>query len=309
MKSTEPSSPEDLRAKIRLMAVHWSLIQLKFPTHSTVQDYSEQIWSDYVEWLLGEEVYNNDVKDASGKMVYKPSWSVLLTYEMQIRKKAMRILNNERVSLKVALGRAMHDDRLAAKYFHNPVSLAAGHHAAVAAGGNKRAAPEPDGRPGDGAAAPVVREVRPKKEQQQQNVSWKAGWTATTTGGKEKCFRFQREKCPVPFSLDVPCPDGREHACAVCGEPHPMKRCNMRPAAKAAAADEAAAKGGGERRRERAREGAGGDRVPITATPRAVWPRGRSGSRPSWMGWRPQMMDAGSLECCTCLLARSAKLT
>ena len=49
-------------------------------------------------WLLGEEVYNNSVKEASGQAVYKPSWSTLISYEFQVRKKAMMILNCDQVS-------------------------------------------------------------------------------------------------------------------------------------------------------------------------------------------------------------------
>ena len=49
VKGELPRTPEDLRTKIRLMAVHWELVKLKFPNHVVVRGLSDQVWQDYVE--------------------------------------------------------------------------------------------------------------------------------------------------------------------------------------------------------------------------------------------------------------------
>ena len=45
------------------------------------------MWADYVEWLLGEDVYENFVHDDSGQVSYRPSWKIFTDFEYQVRKR------------------------------------------------------------------------------------------------------------------------------------------------------------------------------------------------------------------------------
>ena len=129
-----PANPEELRSKMRLMAHHWEMVRLKFPAKEFFAGLTMDLWSQYVNWLLGEDVYDNVVKDTVGNIVYRPSWHILLEYELQVRKRAFHQVNNAGVTIAQALKDAMMHQPTSIKYFTTPVSLAAG----AAAAGSKR---------------------------------------------------------------------------------------------------------------------------------------------------------------------------
>ena len=116
-----PASPE-----MRPMAHHWEMARFKFPAKEFFAGLTMDLWSQYVNWLLGEDVYDNVVRDTIGSIVYRPSWHILLEYELQVRKKALHQVNNTGVTITQALKDAMAHQPTSIKYFTTPVSLAAG---------------------------------------------------------------------------------------------------------------------------------------------------------------------------------------
>ena len=250
-----PENPEALRAKIRLMGTAWEFVRLKFPARPYLRGLASDVWTDHVEWLLGEEVYGNVVKDASGSMTYRPSWATLLELDFRVRKQAYHLVNTSGSTLEQALRAAREDTSLIQKYFLTPVSLAAGAEAARMAV-QKRPAPAewsgpPPTRQADGSAAnPVMYEHgakgrgkrtggrggkgagnrgnakgRGKKGVTHHNSGgWSAGEQNSTPDGRLKCFRFQRGKCTDPRCDKV-------HSCLVCNGPHGKKDCPRRQSA------------------------------------------------------------------------------
>ena len=251
-----PESPEALRAKIRLMGVAWEFVKLRFPARAAFQDLSPADWSDHVDWLLGEEIYQNVVKDSSNTVQYRPSWATILDLDYRVRKEAYRLVNKGEATLAKALARARKDTALLQRYFITPVALAAGAEAAYAASsgkGSRRvdADRQPPSRPAEGSQAPPAslgqpgkcsglkgsgkgkgsgRKGRGKNSGQgsggkgkptSDKTSWKSGTSNNTPDGRLKCFRYQRGNC------DGNC--GRVHSCLVCNGPHPVKDCPRLP--------------------------------------------------------------------------------
>ena len=251
-----PANPEELRSKMRLMAHHWEMVRLKFPAKEFFAGLTMDLWSQYVNWLLGEDVYDNVVKDTVGNIVYRPSWHILLEYELQVRKRAFHQVNNSGVTIAQALKDAMMHQPTSIKYFTTPVSLAAG--AAAAGSKRSRGSPQPS-RPAVGmaadAAAPAQGEGQgwwdnkyskkykkgDKKSGRGNGGSWRGGESAKTPDGRAKCFKYQRGACTGACD--------RVHVCLVCNGQHPANQCPRRPAASSTAAQDAALGGGAAGRR------------------------------------------------------------
>ena len=249
VESVPPETPEDLRRKFRIMAAAWEYVRLKHSSKAYLEGLGPEIWQEYVEWLLGEEVYQNGARNEKDEVIYRPSWATLLTYDFQVRRKALRDVNAGRIaSIAEALRKARGDEVTRSKYFLTPVSLAAG--AAVAReamrGRQRSRTPRREAhRPLDGlerSQTEAPRDAQPSKEgppppppgrgakgggkkggrgRDGAAKGWRAGGSRTTPDGRFKCFRYQRGKC------DGKC--GMVHSCYVCNGPHPMKECTRRP--------------------------------------------------------------------------------
>ena len=246
-ESTVPAKPEELRAKLKVLSILWEFVRLKFPKKFMVvgtakdPEYSMSIWSEYADWLLGDEVYENVVHSDGGNMKYRPAWSTLLELDYQVRRRAYKVMNEENITLRKALKEAMAHEPTFRKYFTMPTSLAAGAAAAAAASHtNKVPPPKQMDRPWDGAAEPAASWAAPatppprphkgqgklatpvKKPKKQGGKGWTSAASNTTPDGRLKCFKFQREKC---FVKDCP----RVHVCLVCNGDHPKIRCPKKP--------------------------------------------------------------------------------
>jgi len=223
--SSVPARPEELRTKFKILANHWEFVRLRNPQHPIFAGYSLHMWADYVDWLLGEDVYNSTIKDARGEIVYRPSWHTLLDYDFHLRKRLFFTINNQDLTLTQALNQAKEHQPTFNKYFSTPVSLAAGAAAANAAMAGRRArsrTPTRD-RPAEGTEAEQVSHLDQKghgkgkgkgKGKNKGNGNPKGngkgnkggggggggggdpngrqGASNFTPDGRAKCFRYQR---------------------------------------------------------------------------------------------------------------------
>ena len=229
-----PSKPEELRAKLRLMGHCWEFIRLKVPGKGYLADYDIAMWDRYADWLLGEEVYENVIKDDRSCVVFRPSWRLLLEYEFQVRKRMYFEVNNGGMTLKQALLSAQGHMPTTTKHFTIPVSLAAGSSGGgprTGGGSGARSRSPPGGRPSEGFDVPShsahhsayhARGPRGKgskgggsksgnaKSKPRNNPSGgdrreKTRENPKTPDGRDKCYKFQRGNCPGNC--------GRVHTC------------------------------------------------------------------------------------------------
>lgn len=81
-----PQDPEQLRTKLRLLGTMWEMIRIKAPSRAYLKGYPPHLWSEYADWLLGQDVWHMDVTAPGGNEVRRADWSTLLDLDNQIRK-------------------------------------------------------------------------------------------------------------------------------------------------------------------------------------------------------------------------------
>ena len=107
-----PKDIEELRMRYRIMSTHWELMKIKHPDRETFKHLTAQTWNDILEYLLGPKVYGYK----SGRGV-RLSWDDLLSYEFEIRKRAMRRVNAQGETIASALKEAKGNDELRSLFF------------------------------------------------------------------------------------------------------------------------------------------------------------------------------------------------
>ena len=253
-EATPPRNSEELRQRIKVMGIAWEFIRLRFPTKPFLNGLDAYTWSDHVEWLLGDEVYNMTVKDHLGEIVFRPAWHTLLTFELESRKAAFKLVNLKGSTLKKALEDTRKDPGLLQRHFITPTAMAAGADAARAASGSGSSSSRPaavqqqqlalmpfsGGRPAEGfdagssallpfggpfggsrPAKGKGRKGKGKGKSKTKPDGWKLTKNPMTPDGRQKCFRYNKETCPGDC--------GRVHVCLVCGGPHPLTKCPQKP--------------------------------------------------------------------------------
>ena len=223
-----PSEPEGFRYRMRLLSVKWVMLSDKFPNNARLKGLQPKTFNEHAEYILGPEVKGLDARDASGASIAKPTWATLMSYELEVRKKAFRRFNEEGVSLAEALKHARDDSSLRERFLQIPFSITA---AAIAAAGNRFQPPQPNLR------------------QRQQPANAKRGKVTRTAAQKERkwqdangariCKSFQRDSCYGEC--------GRLHICDYClGDDHSFARCpHILPPTQPPAGQQQAQKGGG----------------------------------------------------------------
>ncbi len=107
---------EMLRHRIRLMAIHWDVAVAQFSDKRAFAGYDRAVWSDHVEFLLGEQIYQY----RAGPL--RIDWGAFLNYEYEIRKKAIKRVNKGEATLHNALVEARVDYDLKQLHFTLPLS-------------------------------------------------------------------------------------------------------------------------------------------------------------------------------------------
>ena len=120
----QPSGVEDLRKRLRTWSASWMYASLKVPSNDQLAGMTPQLFYDYVEYLLGADVYGLSAHDPSGALVTRPPFSLLLEYEHYVRRLLAKLLN-EGVRFVDALPRAYMDADTRQRRFLTPMQLGA----------------------------------------------------------------------------------------------------------------------------------------------------------------------------------------
>eukprot|EP00973_Karenia_brevis_P085960 11921968-Karenia_brevis.AAC.1 len=100
-----PKGSEDLRCRLRLMGNAWTFLKLRY-MKPWLADMVPDVWRKYADFLMGSKVYGMPMPESSG---YRLPWSILLAYELELRREAYRKVTDERITIAVALDRACRD--------------------------------------------------------------------------------------------------------------------------------------------------------------------------------------------------------
>ena len=123
-KGSLPTSTEELRAKLKVEAVAWLMLASKLKNKQFLHGLSQQHFDMYIEYLLGPKCYRMEVPNHSGeRILLKPSWTVMINYEFEMRKHAIRTAYRENKPLGDALEEATKDSELKELFFTTPIAV------------------------------------------------------------------------------------------------------------------------------------------------------------------------------------------
>ena len=116
-----PLNPEELRRRLSLMGTAWMFAKSAHANREFLRDLSPQTFLEYTEYLLGDFVMGALAKDARGDVASAPSRELLLSYERNMRKKALEDVRKGS-TLAGALKKVTEDPLVKERYFTTPLA-------------------------------------------------------------------------------------------------------------------------------------------------------------------------------------------
>ena len=210
LKAKLPATTEDYRRVMRVEMNAWLCMAARYKAKSWLHGLTAAPFNKFVDFILGEKVYNIQVPSLSGdgQVRVKPDWGIVLNFEHRLRKEAFKLVVRDGITLAEALNQVTHDAELKETYFTTPVALRSAMAAQIeppqpkwqrpnTKGFGKQSFSKGKGKPGKGKG----KEVR--KELQGLSLAWR------TPDNRELCFSFNTGSC------DGKC--NRVHQCRVKG--------------------------------------------------------------------------------------------
>ena len=213
-----PRDPEELRNRIAILGIAWAFVAILQPSSKVLAGCTPQDWTSHLENVLGPFVHRLHARDQSGNIVASPPWTLVSSYEQEIRRKMVELMTDG-IPIAEALKKAREDSVVKKRYFTTPLS----------AGSRKRKAEEyPNTENYDFGSAEYNHKGKGKtKGKGKGKTKSKGKYTAPVRTCEEKapdnkkiCFKFNdrddkctRKKCPFL------------HVCGWCSKDHPIYRC------------------------------------------------------------------------------------
>ena len=241
-----PRNSEELRSRVVLMGTAWIMVSLSQGGTNAASDVTPQLWQDYLKYLLGEKVAQLGFKDpATGNhMGTAPSWRLLLSYELSIRRKALEDVTDG-MTYGAALRAAWKDSETKQVHFTTPLALELAMGRQKGGGGSGSGSsglhfpPALAGMPpqralDDEPAGESKRQAQKRKEAERKAAAkrkaeeeaaaaakkQKKEAHARTPDGKQLCFAYNGGKgCKKNGCKSL-------HACRICFGEHSMRTCN-----------------------------------------------------------------------------------
>jgi len=116
-----PMNPEQFRAVMRVMGLHWEMIHLKGAGRAVLRDYTVQVFERHTDYLLGDRCLL--IGEANPTMACSPTWDLLMKYELELRKFAARGVNEGGKTLADAMEEARNSIEHRTNYFITPLAM------------------------------------------------------------------------------------------------------------------------------------------------------------------------------------------
>ena len=234
-KGSLPQGTEDFRTIMKLEGHTWCMLAAKFRNRELLRNMTPKCWEDYVSYLLGDKCYMMKIHSGKGgeQTALRPPWHVLLSFEHELRKEAVKRAHSSNRPLSDTLPGVCKDPELKERFFTSPIALQPH---ALETQGNKRNWYQDTGKgdwPADVPWPKWYRKGSPKggkpggktggkygKGNKGKQPGPKGGRPNTlvdkTPDGREICFAFNAQGCSGGCN--------RLHICRVkgCGEAHAM---------------------------------------------------------------------------------------
>ena len=177
-----PTGPEQLRRRLSVMQNCLIMLAIKHVNREELQDITKALFERYKDYLLGEYVWGLSSTDLNGQQIQTPPWSLVLSYEQAIRKKAYNLMVNERLRFGTALEQAWKCPTTKERHFITPLALY-----------SKRSYPPPHPHQ---QSSPGHWSPKGKGKGKGKGKSLSGGQGPTTAPNGDKiCIRFNLGKC------------------------------------------------------------------------------------------------------------------
>jgi len=126
------------------MALHWEMVHLKGAGRGILKDYSVSVFDSHVDYILGDECML--IAEANPTMSVAPSWDLLMKYEYEVRRLAIRKVNEGACTLAEGMAQARTSLSHRTSYFITPLAMPGSRsHAVAGTSSIPYSAPEPRG--------------------------------------------------------------------------------------------------------------------------------------------------------------------
>jgi len=232
---------------MKVMGLHWEMVHLKGAGRAILRDYTVQVFERHVDYILGDECHL--IGEANPTMACGPTWELLMKYEFELRKFAVRRVNEGGATLAEAMEAARRSVEHRTSYFITPFAMPNSRitlaRPAAEQRGSKRSAeeagfpreggapsgPSPKGGKGKGKGKgksskgtkiPSVAELKAMNAKDAYRCirSSPGRFQAKLTGddGVPRCHHFQMGSCDYAGCKFA-------HVCLRCGGAHGVTRC------------------------------------------------------------------------------------
>ena len=118
-----PSDDEELRDRLRIWGASWVFAASRFPSKPVLGGVDMNVITDNADFLHGPRVRRSEAKDAEGRVVSRPSWNLVLSFERETRKLQAHLMNQERRPFSAALRAAWEISSIRERYFLTPMMV------------------------------------------------------------------------------------------------------------------------------------------------------------------------------------------
>lgn len=164
-ETKEPTSPEELRHRLRVVAHAFLMCGLKYPQRVIFEDLAPQDFLNYVDYLLSDQVMGLKAEDEDGNKISSPSLKLVLSYEHQVRKEMVKKINDG-VKVQDALLASRKDVNIKERYFLTPAAM----NALTAHKKDRSRSPRADRRAGDKGWNPSRNKGKGKGKKGRENL-------------------------------------------------------------------------------------------------------------------------------------------
>ena len=128
------------------------------------RNYDSAHFRNHVDWLLGDSVAQLKAVTATGQESMSPAWPVVLRYELELRKEAMKLMNMTSATIAEALSGGTTQRR--SSYMLLDHSLSPGRRSEAAARGTARKGVCRQGEPGTASFSATAQSKQKKTTQE-----------------------------------------------------------------------------------------------------------------------------------------------
>ncbi|CAL1173513.1 unnamed protein product [Cladocopium goreaui] len=118
-----PTGPEQLRRRLTVMLHCVMMLALKHTNREEIQDMSRDTMERYKDYILGDYVWGLSSTDLQGNQIQTPPWSLVLSYEHAVRKRAYNLMVTEHLRIGAALEQAWKCPVTKERHFITPLAL------------------------------------------------------------------------------------------------------------------------------------------------------------------------------------------